>query len=124
MKTRMKWMMLVALTMMAGAQANASVVLECSTQGDSLAAVQLEKNKNGETIKVIHMDESVDSYPLMSGLSNIKKGESDTLVGSKELDKAFGGAIPNAALMRVLPGQKKAFLSVGGTVYILNCFPQ
>ncbi len=120
MKT--KWIMV--MTMAIGVQANAGVVLECSTLGDSLSAVQLEQGKKGAMLKVIHMDETVDAYPLMSGLNNIKKGESDTLIGSKDLDQAFGGAIPNAALMRVLPGQKKAYLAVGGTVYVLNCFPQ
>ena len=119
MKT--KWMILMAMTI--GTQANAGVVLDCSTLGDSLSAVQLEQGKKGAVLKVVHMDDTVDSYPLMNGLNNIKKGDSDTLIGSKDLDKAFGGAIPRAALMRVLPGQKKAYLSADGMVYVLNCFP-
>lgn len=123
MKTGMMMVMTMVLVMATGARANAGLVLECSTLGDSLSAVQLEQGKKGAFLNVIHMDESMDTYPLMDGLSNIKKGDSDTLIGSKSLDKAFGGAIPNAALMRVLPGQKKAYLSVGGMVYVLNCFP-
>ena len=123
MKTGMKTALWLVMAMAMGSQAKAGMVLECSTLGDSLSAVQLEQGKKGSVLKVIHMDDSIDAYPLMDGLTNIKKGDSDTLIGSKELDKAFGGAIPKAAMMRVLPGQKKAYLSVDGMVYVLNCFP-
>ena len=116
-------MFIVMLSVFATLSANAGVVLQCTTPGDALNDVQLIDNgAKAPTLNVSFLDDSVVSMVISSSLKNIKAGDSDTLIAAKDLDNVFGGGIADAALLRVLPGQKSARLAMNGMVYILNCY--
>jgi hypothetical protein len=104
--------------------AYAAPVLLCSTGGDALGGADLIENEKGEAqLSITSLDDTqaADVYTLRARLKNIKVGDSDTLVGEKPTSTSFGGGTSDAALIRVMPGQKTAVLSVKGTVYNLNC---
>lgn len=102
--------------------AKADVVLRCVTQGDALNDVELIERVNGEpTLKVSYVDETQESWWLMSSLKNIKEGRPDTLIAAKDPNEVSGGGIPNAAMLRIFPGQKTARLAVNNRVFILQC---
>ena len=96
-------------------------ILACSTPGDALDDVQLVETSRGAVIRISQMDESIEEYAIRSSLKNIAKGDSDTLIGVAANSEEFGGAVTNAVLIRVLPGQKSAFLAKDGLVFTLNC---
>ena len=117
-----KIVMFVLAMLTLGMNANARTLLECTTVGDALSSVQVIETSRGPAIRVIDLDNSVTQYKIMMGdLTKIRNGRSDTLIGAKNPDQVFGGAIMDAALMRVFPGQKEAYLSANKSVYILNC---
>lgn len=101
-------------------------VLGCSTSGDGLAYLEMSERSDGKakiTIRFTEADEETPkAYDLRTGLKNIKKGDSDTLVGYGSKAESFGGANTDSLLIRVLQGGKKAYLGVKDTVFELNCF--
>jgi hypothetical protein len=98
----------------------AKTVLTCSTPGDGLNDVQIVSGNPGKLI-ISYLNDTEESFILGASTKNLEKGDSDTLVAAKDFDNAFGGAIAEAALICVLPGQKSARLATNGVVYLLNC---
>lgn len=118
----MKFLIALIALVSLNAFAQEKVLLDCTTPGDALDAVKLVQKDDSSIIRISGMDESVQEYTIRSNLRNIAKGEADTLVGTSENSEEFGGAVTNAVLIRVLPGQKSAFLASNGAVFNLNCF--
>lgn len=98
------------------------VVLTCSTAGDGLDAVEFIQRGSSSIVKVSQLDDSSVEYTLRTDFKNILKGDGDTVIGYTDKSQEFGGAITDAALIRVTPSKKSAFLSVNGIIYKLNCF--
>ncbi len=96
-------------------------VLACTTAGDALDDVKFIQTDKMEVIRIYQMDESVEEYEVRTGLRNLAKGDSDTLIASAANTEEFGGAMTNSILIRVLPGQKTAYLAKDGMVFTLNC---
>lgn len=120
----MKFLILVSLLSFS-AMADDKVLLSCSTPGGALAELQLIESKSGPKIAIDYSESDEDevvSYKIRSSLKNIAKGDSDTLVGLGTETNSYGGAASDAVLLRVLPGQKKAFLAARGLVFDLNCY--
>lgn len=111
-----------ALTLMSlNAFAAEKQVLACSTPGDALDDVKFIQKDGEALIRISQMDESIEEYVVRSSFKNIVKGDSETLIASAANSEEFGGAITNSILIRVLPGQKSAFLAKDGMVFNLNC---
>lgn len=117
----MKFFILALALMSFNAFSAEKVILSCSTPGDALDDVQFVQDGAVTFIRISQMDESIERYELRSSLKNIIKGDSDTLVAVAANAEDFGGATTNALLVRVLPGQKNAFLAKDGMVFTLNC---
>ncbi len=102
--------------------ASEKIVLSCTTPGDALSSVDLVEAKDGRALMKIHrMDDSTETFSLDRNFRNVKASTSDTFIGTKESSIAFGGAISDAALLRVLDGAKAARLAVNGVVYVMTC---
>jgi hypothetical protein len=100
--------------------ASEKVVLDCST--DALGYVQIVENQDGKgKLEISYLSDEIKTLNLTSTLKNIIDGKSDTLIATKDNYAIYGGAIENAALLRVFPGQQSARLAVDGVVYILRC---
>lgn len=96
-------------------------ILACSTPGDALDDVKFIQKDNVSLIRISQMDESIEEYEVRSSFKNLVKGDSDTLIAAAANSEDFGGATTNAILIRVLPGQKSAYLAKDGMVFNLNC---
>jgi hypothetical protein len=123
----MKFSLIVLLTVFSAmASAADTTVLGCSTGGFALSEVNLVQKADGSSVIAVRRSEADDapvvSYTIRSSLSNIVKGDADTLVGVGRGSVRAGGAQTKSVLLRVSPGQKKAFLAMGGDVYDLNCY--
>ncbi len=112
-----------ALTLLSlNAFAAEKMILACSTAGDALDDVQfIQKDDKSSLIRISNMDDSVEEYEIRTSLKNVIKGDSDTLIAAAANSEDFGGATTNAVLVRILPGQKSAFLAKDGLVFTLNC---
>lgn len=99
----------------------AKTVLNCTTPGDALNDVRIVSGNPGKLI-ISYLNDTEEAYILSASTKNLEKGDADTLIAAKDFDNAFGGAVADAALIRVLPGQKAARLAAKGVVYYLNCF--
>lgn len=97
------------------------VVLNCTTPGDALSSVELVEKSSEALVVVRGLDDSVKKFNIRSSLKNIVKGDSDTLIATSKKSIDFGGATSDAVLLRVLPGQKKALMAMGGAVYTMDC---
>ena len=119
----MKFFLLFSLLVSASVHAAPEkTLLACSTPGDAIGAVDVIVKTNGSSVvRVSGLDDSVVEYKIISGLSDLKKKTSTTIIaqGSKSIE--FGGAITKSVLLRVLDGQKEARLAERGTVFFLNC---
>lgn len=98
----------------------AKTILNCTTPGDALNDVRVVKGNPSKLI-ISYLNDTEESFILTSSTANLEKGDSDTLIAAKDPDFVFGGGIGDAALLRVLPGQKSARLAANGFVYILTC---
>lgn len=117
----MKFLISLILMLSASAFASEKVVLVCSTPGGALDAVELIQVENKSLIRVSYMSEEQEEFVIESSLRNILAKQADTLVGLSSKSVEYGGSISDAVLLRVLPGQKRAVLASGGTVYKLIC---
>lgn len=117
----MKTLLIAFALMSLTTTAFAKTVLSCTTPGDALNDVRVESGNPGKLI-ISYLNDTEESFALMGDTKNLEKGDSDTIVAAKDADIAFGGGVANAALLRVLPGQKSARLAANGMVYFLNCY--
>jgi hypothetical protein len=120
----MKLILSLLLAMSANAFAGEKLVLMCSTPGDALDAVQLIQAGDKSLIRVSYLNDTFEDFVIETNLKNIVAKQADTLVGTSSKSIEFGGAVSDAVLLRVMPGQKRAVLASGGTVYKMNCFKQ
>jgi hypothetical protein len=106
-------------------------ILTCFTEDDSIGFVNVIQNKDGTGRLVINNGgEGADAFEqdfiLVSGLQDLQKSDSATLIAVKNrgvyTPRAYT-AVPEAAMMRVLPGKKEARLAANGLVYVLRCNP-
>lgn len=117
----MKFLVLALTLISFNAFATEVVVLECTTPGDALDAVQLIEKGNKSILRILTLAETKHDYVLNRNLKNIKKGAADTLIGTSKKSIEFGGAVSDAVMIRVFPGQREARMAANGTVYFLNC---
>jgi hypothetical protein len=127
----MKFILLTLAMISFSAMAADKVILECITPGDALEVVQLIQKNNSAVIRIefLEDDDSEDGsgnvgseeYAISTSFKNILAGDSDTLIGLGVNSESFGGGRTNAVLMRVLTGQKSAYLAKDGMVYNLDC---
>jgi hypothetical protein len=118
----MKLILSLLLALSANAFAAEKLVLMCSTPGDALDAVQLIQAGDKALIRVSYLNDTFEDFVIETNLKNIVAKQADTLVGTTSKSIEFGGAVSDAVLLRVMPGQKRAVLASGGTVYKMNCF--
>jgi hypothetical protein len=118
----MKIISLLLLTLSVNAFASEKKILVCTTPGDALNAVELIQTGKKNIIRVSSLDDSSEDFISRSSFANIVKKEADTLVASTNKSIEFGGAVTDSVLLRVLPGQTKAYLAKDGVVYYLTCF--
>ncbi|MFL5784016.1 MAG: hypothetical protein ACJ76H_05345 [Bacteriovoracaceae bacterium] len=126
----MKSLLVAFALLSSSAFAADKVILECVTPGDALEVVQLIQKGDSSVIHVEFLvDDTSDDgsgnvgsedYSITTGLKNIIKGDSDTLIGLSAHSESFGGGRSNAVLMRVLPNGS-SYLAKDGIVYNLNC---
>lgn len=97
-------------------------ILQCSTAGDALGAVDVIL-KNGKPFIVVSdlSDNPGELYSVVSGFKDLQKGTSTTIIGQKKGGGSFGGALSDAVLLRVLAGQRKAYFAENGIVFTLHC---
>jgi hypothetical protein len=117
----MKFLSFILLVLTFNAFASEKIILSCTTPGDALDDVNLIVSGDKAVIRVRYLDDSHHEFLSRTTLKNILKGEADTLIGMTSESLEFGGAISNSVLLRVLPGQKKAYLAKDGIVYFLTC---
>jgi hypothetical protein len=117
----MKFFILALALMSFSAFSAEKEILACSTAGDALDDVKFIQTDDEAIIRISQMDESVEEFVVRSSFRNIVNGDSDTLIAAAVNSEDFGGATTNAILIRVLPGQKTAFLANNGMVFTLNC---
>lgn len=118
----MKLLLTFLLSISASAFASEKLVLLCSTPGDALDAVQLIQSGDKSLIRISYLNDTSEDFVIETSLKNIAAKKADTLVGTNDKSIEFGGAVSDAVLLRVLPGQKRAVLASGGTVFKMNCF--
>jgi hypothetical protein len=117
----MKTLVLAMMTL-ASMTAHAATLMNCTTPGDALSSVEVIENSNGlSTLAITLMDGSVKRLKMISNTSRLKAGSSTTLIAARNPDSAMGGEILNAAMLQILPGQKKANLAYRGSVFVLSC---
>lgn len=97
-------------------------ILQCSSAGDAIGAVDVVLRDGKPTIEVSDLsDNPPELYPVLSGFKDLKKGTSTTIVAQKEGGLSFGGGLSDAVLLRVLAGQKSAYFAQNGNVFTLRC---
>ena len=104
------------------AMASETTVLRCSSVGDALSL--LEVKSSGTVAVTVGSGDATPAtnYVVQSGLADVSSGTSATLVAQKPGGSSFGGALDKSILLRVIDGQKSAYLAMDGVVYRLRCF--
>jgi hypothetical protein len=105
-----------------GSQAFAAPVLNCSTSGDGLANMTVDSTGKIAIQFSEDTEEIPTTYVIKSGLKDVVAKTSATVIAQKAgSNEEFGGTIGDALMLRILDGQKKAYLSVNGDVHRLHC---
>tara|TARA_B110001454_G_scaffold218046_1_gene244917 strand:- start:26747 stop:27094 length:348 start_codon:yes stop_codon:yes gene_type:complete len=107
-------------------------LLKCSTNGYALAELKIQSDDGGKTAKLVIQFEEISegdtdaapplSLPVRSGLKDLIAHDSTTILAAEKSIEKDGGAYYGASLLRVVEGQKRAFLSIHDNVYIMHCY--
>lgn len=122
----MNKVLLLAITLLA-TQTFASPVLECSGTAFGIAKVVIDSSGTLSVTLSEDEEEVPTQYKIISGLKDVKNKTSATVIGqsmkmAQEPDGDTGGTVREGFLLRVLDGQKRAYLSLDGNVHRMNCY--
>jgi predicted outer membrane repeat protein len=126
------FLVLFSFVLTSTAFAETTDLLRCSTDGSALAEVRIQSEDGGHSAALIVQFEETSEddtdtapplrLPVRSGLKDLITDTSTTILAAKNSVTKSGGAFYGAALLRVVEGKKRAFLSLYNNVYILHCY--
>lgn len=132
------------------ASAKEGSLLRCATDGPGIASLEIYKwgksdysaAPGGRTTITIAFEEMEEGqaydpstkrpqiFETISGIAALENGESSTVIATEENSPIFKNVDPakvvnvneHSVLLRLLDGQKNAFLAKDGVVYKLHCY--
>lgn len=119
----MKKFILVALALVSlSTFAKEKVLIECTTPGDALGAVEIkESSKGNQVVVVTGLDDVSTVYKVQSNYKAASKTK-QVIVAAKDFDNVFGGAIMDALMLEISADKKSAVMADRSSVFIMNCF--
>lgn len=118
----------LSLATISATQAKADItapIINCSSGGFALAHLSIDEGGKTGGIVYITLSEADDApiykYNIVSGLKDVQNGTSATVIARSEKSEDVSDAMTDSILIRLLDGQKRAVLSMDGTVYRINC---
>lgn len=114
------------LTLAGAFQAQAETTLfTCGGLGLSFSELNIVQKDSKTTVLQITKSAADDAemieYKIEAGLNDFKSGKSASVIFQAKDGETAGGARYNAGLLRIVDGQRKAFLAYEGEVHNLVC---
>lgn len=101
--------------------AKEKVLIDCTTIGDALGAVEIKQDEKGvQTVVVTGLDDNSVVYQVQSKYKATSKTK-QTIVAAKDFDNVFGGAVMDALMLEVSADKKTAVMAQNSSVFFMNC---